>query len=456
MRVANAVKTEKPSFLGRIRQAPLWEKGLMLLIVIGLLWFIGTQAFGQKNSGSQYQTAKAQRGNIIATVSESGNVNAGSQTQVTSPSDGIVQQVFVKNGDQVTQGEKLFTVKSTATPQEKASAYASYENALANYDTAIQAKQALVATLEKDRQAILNAQDAVNYQSNNPGASNPTTKQPYNQLEIDSLNSALTNAQETFAADQTRYDQADTAIGAASAAVNSQSLAYQYTQDATVVAPIAGTVANLSVQPGDAVTASTATAAKATSSSSSSSSSSANGGSVVLSIGNYKQLSILAQVNEVDIPKIKIGQNAIVTLDAFPGETFAGKVVRMDSVGTITSGVVTYNVTINLLAPPSSVKPGMSASVAIQTARADNVITVPSTAVQMINGASYVKVLKKGQVSIVPVKTGISDDTNTEIISGISAGTVVMTGTSTSGTSTTSPFSGGFGGKGGVLFRRGG
>ena len=463
MSVSNLSNVKKPSLLSRLGQLSLWKKGVILVIVLAILWFAGTRIFGQKSPTSQYQTATAQRGSIVSTVSESGNVNASSQTQVTSPSNGLVQQVFVKNGDQVTAGEKLFTVKSTATPQEKASAYASYENALASYNSATQTKQVLVATLEKDRQAILNAQDAVNYQINNPGANNPTTKQSYNQLEIDSINSTLTNARETFSADQTKYNQEDTAIAAANAALNSQSLSYQATQNATVTAPISGTVANISVQPGDAVSASTVTTtSNSTSFGSSSSSSSTNGGSSVLSIGNYNQLSILAQVNEIDIPKVKVGQEATVTLDAFPNETFVGKVASVDSVGTITSGVVTYNVYINLISPPSSIKSGMSASVAIQTARADNVITVPSSAVQTSSGASYVRVLKNGQVSTVPVTTGISDDTNTEITSGINEGDVVVTGTNATGgsSSTSSPFSGGFGGRGGgggaVLFRRGG
>lgn len=181
-----------------------------------------------------------------------------------------------------------------------------------------------------------------------------------------------------------------------------------------------------------------------------------------MSIGNYQQLTILAQVNEVDIPKIKIGQNATVTLDAFSGETFVGQVTSVDSVGTISSGVVTYNVYITLIDPPSSIKSGMSASVAIQTARADNVLIVPSAAIQTSNGSSYVRVLKNNQVSTVQVTTGISDDTNTEIKSGLSAGDVVITGTNatTSGNSSTSPFSGlggrgGFGG-GGAIIRTGG
>jgi multidrug efflux pump subunit AcrA (membrane-fusion protein) len=442
-------KTKGPSMVGRFYQLSLWKKIAILVIVLLLLWFAGVKVFGQKSSTSQYQTATAETGSIVSTVDESGNVNASSQTEVTSPSNGLVQQIYVKNGDYVTAGQKLFSVKSTATPEEQASAYASYENALASYQSATQSKQAMEASLEKDRDAILSDQDTLNNFNSNPNVINPSTKQPYTQNEKDEITSAVTSDQEQFAADQTKYNQEDTQITAANAQLNSASLTYEATQNATVTAPISGTVANVAAQPGSAVTASTVTTtSNSTSFGSSSSSSSSSGGSSVLAIGNYGKLSILAQVNEVDIPKIKVGQQATVTLDAFPSDTFVGQVESVDSVGTISSGVVTYNVYINLISPPSEIKSGMSSSVAIQTARADNVVTVPSAAVQTSNGASYVRELKNGKVTTVPVTTGISDDTNTEITSGVSAGDVVITGTNstTTSSSTTSPFSTGLGG----------
>ena len=447
MSVSTNSKMAKPTVIDRFGQLALWKKIVLIVIVLAILWFAGTKVFGQKSTTSQYQTATAQKGTIISTVDESGNVNASSQTEVTSPSNGLIQDVYVKNGQYVTAGQKLFSVKSTATPEEKASTYASYENALASYNSAVEGKQALEATLEKDRDAILQAQDPLSALSTSN--TDPSTKVAYTQNQLDELNSAMTSAQETFSADETKYNQEDTSIAAANAALSSSSLSYQATQNAVVVAPIAGTVANVAVQTGGAVTASTVTTtSSSTSFGSSSSSSSSGGGSSVMSIGNYNQLSILAQVNEVDIPKIKVGQNATVTLDAFPNETFVGQVASVDSVGTITSGVVTYNVYINLIQPPSSVKSGMSASVAIQTARADNVVTVPSAAVQTSNGTSYVRILKNGKETDVQVTTGISDDTNTEITSGVNEGDVVITGTNatTTSSSTTSPFSTGFGG----------
>jgi membrane fusion protein, macrolide-specific efflux system len=247
-----------------------------------------------------------------------------------------------------------------------------------------------------------------------------------------------------------------------------------------VTAPTSGTVANLSAVSGSTVAASagnsgsgngnSANSSASSGSSGSSSSSSTSSDSQVLIIGDFSNLLIKAQVNEVDIPKIKSGQKATVTLDAFPDKTFVGTVANVDTIGTTSSGVVTYNVYITLVAPPSDIQPGMSASVSIETDRKDDVLKVPTTAIQNSNGTSSVRVLNNGQINQVEVQTGISSDSETEIDSGLSEGDMVVTSIATpktSGQSGTSPFSGlgggrGFGGGGrgggggGVIIRGGG
>ncbi|HVA96025.1 MAG TPA: efflux RND transporter periplasmic adaptor subunit [Candidatus Acidoferrales bacterium] len=449
MSVSNLPKAKKPILLDRLLGLSLWKKGLIIIVIIVVIWFAWARLFGQKSTSSQYQTATAQRASIIATVSESGNVSADSQTSVTSPATGIVQDVYVKNGDTVTEGQKLFSVKSTATPEEKATAYASYLTAQNTLNTAQSKMNSLQSALFKANQTFIN----------DKGVPNPTDLQKQDPVYIEE------NADWLQA--EADYKNQAGVISQAQAALQSASLSYQATQNATVTAPVGGTVANLSVSAGSSVTASnnnsnSSSSSSSNSSSTSSSSSSNSSSSTVLVIGNFSNLSVVAQVNEVDLPSIKVGQNATVTLDAFPNQTFVGKVVNVDSIGTSSSGVVTYNVYIDLVSPPSEIKSGMTASVNIQTARADNVITVPTAAVQTSNGSSYVRVLKNGQLTEVPVTTGISDDTNTEISSGISEGDTVVIGTSTTtsgSSSTASPFSGagGRGGGGGaVFFRRGG
>ncbi len=425
---------------------------IISLIVVALLGFTGWKVFAQGSTAPQYQTATVTKGTIISSVTESGNITTNSQGGVGSPTTGIIEGLYVRDGDRVTQGQNLFKVKSTATAQEIASAYAAYENAVVTANSATSAQTTSQATLEKDRAAIITASTAVTTMQNNVAASqpNPATKQPYTQNDIDGINSALTSAQETFDADQAKYNQSGQSISAAQAAENSAYLAYQATQDSVVTAPISGTVANISVQPGDEVTASSGNLSSELASSSTTSS-----GSTILSIGNFSQPYIKVQASEVDIPNIKTGQKATITLNAYTGKTFVGTVSQIDTVGTVTSGVVTYNVYVSFVAAPEGIEPGMSATVTIETARHDDVLTVPSAAVQTISGTPTVRVLQNGQVTSIPVTIGIASDTDTEITSSLIEGQTVITGiTTTSSTSTggTSPFSStgirGFGGGG--------
>ncbi|HVZ58797.1 MAG TPA: efflux RND transporter periplasmic adaptor subunit [Patescibacteria group bacterium] len=443
----------------------LLKKGLTIIVLLLVIWFVYSR-LGQKNAKVQYQTATVTKGTLISTLTESGNISTDNQTNVTSPTDGIITAVYVKNGDTVTAGENLFSVKSTATPQEKEQAYADYLSAQNAVTSANQSKQSLQASLEEARAAVISASsDQTTMQNNlNTSQNNPSTKMPYTQNDIDLINSKLTSARESFTATETKYNQADTAIAQANASFQVANLKYQATQDSTVTAPTSGKIANLSATTGTAVTAATTTTTTTGSGSNSSSSSSTSGGSTVLVIGNFANLYIKAPISEVDVASVKAGQNATITLDAFPDATYVGKVDSVDTIGTNSSGVVTYDAYIRLIDPPANIRPAMTASVVIQTNRKDDVLSVPTSAIQTVNETSYVRELKNGQVVQVPVETGIASDTNTEITSGVSEGDTVITSIITPQTTTTSqtasPFSGtrgvgSFGG-GNAVFRSGG
>ncbi len=446
-------------------ESSLRIKVLVIALVLTIGWFGTTQVLGLSKKQPQYQTAKVQKGSIISTVNESGNVASSSQASVMSPTTGVIEQIYVNNGDEVVEGQNLFLVKSTASAQEAASAWAAYQNTIVSANSASDNKIVNQATLEKDRQAVISASTAVTNMQNAGGTNgtNPSTKQNYTQNDIDVLNSSLVSARETFSADEQKYNHSGQNIGAAGASENSAWLAYQATQDSVVTAPIGGTVANISVKPGDQVAASGGSLGvgssgggtgnnSSTSSNSVSGSSSSTSSNAVLYIGDFSSLYVKVQASEVDITNIKPGQKATITLSAFPNKTFVGTVDQLDSTGTVSSGVVTYNVYVAITAPPPDIKPGMSASVTIQTEIRDNALYVPTAAIQSSGGVSSVRVLKNGQISNVDVETGISSDTDTEITSGLTEGETVVTGvttqTSTSGQAA-SPFSSLGGGRGG-------
>jgi RND family efflux transporter MFP subunit len=195
--------------------------------------------------------------------------------------------------------------------------------------------------------------------------------------------------------------------------------------DYTVTAPFSGSIASITGQRGDQ----------------------ASSASVSLITDN--QVATLS-LNEVDAAKIKLGDKATLTFDAIDGLTLTGEVAEMDPVGTVSQGVVSYTVKIDFSSQDSRVKPGMTVNAAIQTGVAQDVLTVPSSAVKTAGGMSYVLVFtppltdtggSSGVASAVaptqvPVTTGLSDDTNVEITSGLSEGEQIVVRTTTASTQT--------------------
>ena len=168
-----------------------------------------------------------------------------------------------------------------------------------------------------------------------------------------------------------------------------------------------------------------------------------------------KQKVATVSFNEVDIASIKLGQKANLTFDAIPDLAIDGVVSEIDSVGTVSSGVVTYDVKISLNEDNASIKPGMSVNAEIITNYKDNVLKVSSSAVKTKNGSSYVEMFATplansetptGAVSqVLPNKqevvTGLSDDTSTEIVFGLNEGDQIVAKTiaGTATTKTTAP-----------------
>ncbi len=193
-------------------------------------------------------------------------------------------------------------------------------------------------------------------------------------------------------------------------------------------------------------------------------------GTVVGTIITNKKLAQIS-LNEVDVAKIKLGEKANLTFDAIDGLSINGVVADIDAVGTVTSGVVTYNVKIGFDTEDNRVKPGMSVSADIITNIKKDVLMVPSSAVKNQRGKKYVEVFDTplalplagmiGATSAVPpkqkfIEVGVTNDNDTEIVSGLIEGEQIVARTITSSitkTTATAPSmfgTGGSGNKGGV------
>ena len=166
-------------------------------------------------------------------------------------------------------------------------------------------------------------------------------------------------------------------------------------------------------------------------------------------------------LNEVDVAKVSVGQPVVVTFNALPNVTATGTVIDVDSVGSVSQGVVSYNVKISINSDNPNIKAGMSINASIVTAQESNVIVVPNSAIKTVNGRSFVQIpttpvvnpyqanasstgsttrryngtanvgISVASVVTKPVTVGLSDNTNTEIMSGLNAGDYVVTQTLT-------------------------
>lgn len=187
--------------------------------------------------------------------------------------------------------------------------------------------------------------------------------------------------------------------------------AQQNLDDHYIRAPFAGVIAKVNVKKGDSVSAGTAVATLVT-----------------------RQKIAEVSLNEIDVAQIKAGQKVTLTFDAVPDLTITGQVAEVDAVGTVSQGVVTYGVKIGFDTQDDRVKPGMSVSAAIITDVKQNVVLVPNSAVKSNGNSQYVEILVNGAPQSKNVETGLSNDTMTEIVSGLKEGDQVVTQTITANT----------------------
>ena len=147
-----------------------------------------------------------------------------------------------------------------------------------------------------------------------------------------------------------------------------------------------------------------------------------------------------------------MGQKATLTFDAIDGYSVTGKVIEIDTIGTVSQGVVIYNVKIGFDTSDTRVKPGMSVNASVITDVKQDIILVPNSAVKTQGTEQYVEVLPLSQITVAGtsttavitperriVTTGIANDTMTEILSGIDVGENVVTRTILPTTQTTTP-----------------
>ncbi|MFC1917053.1 efflux RND transporter periplasmic adaptor subunit [Chloroflexota bacterium] len=176
--------------------------------------------------------------------------------------------------------------------------------------------------------------------------------------------------------------------------------------EATIIAPFSGVIANVYAEESEFVTSA----------------------SIVIRLVDVSVMELVVELDEIDIPGVKAGQSAIIEIDALPDDIFPGTIAYVNPIPIETGGIVLYNTKIDIKAPSKfTIMVGMSASADIIIEQRENALLIPSRAVyENEEKQKAVMVLVNEQAQERLVVTGIDDGIQTEIISGLSEGETVI------------------------------
>jgi RND family efflux transporter MFP subunit len=406
-------------------QMSLIKKIILIGIILLLGWFGYTKFAGTDKNKITYQTEKAVKGDLVITVTGTGTVASTNNSNITTSATGVVKNIYVKDGDIVKTGDKIAELDLDLEGQQKSSqAWASYQSAKNSLQTAKDNLYSVQSDLYTKWQSHFDLATSSLYQ-NSDGTPNTPERQSQTEYKV---------SEDNWLASEAKYKAQQKAIEQAQTSLNTAWFAYEQASP-IIYAPISGTVSGLSLQIGTVINSQSSNNTSATT-------------NKIASIKTEALPTLSINLTEIDVPKVKIGDKATVTFDAFADKTFTGKVISIDTVGSVTSGVTNYPTVILLDTKSNAILPNMGVSASIITNTKNDVLLVPSSAIKTdSSGSNYVQFLKNGKPVDQTIEVGLASDTQTEITSGLNEGDAVITSTTqaaSTATQTQSVF-GGFG-----------
>ena len=342
-----------------------------ILVLLALFIGVGGVAWLRSEKSPKYRTAPVERGEIVATVSASGTLNAVTTVQVGSQVSGKIKNLYADFNSRVEKGKLIARIDPDTFEAKVNQAKADVDNAK------VAVKD---AKIKRDSRAALFQEGGIS------------------QEERDSA--------------QASYDSAAARLEAALAALRAAQVELDRTH---IYAPVNGVVIARNVDVGQTVAASL------------------QAPTLFLIAEDLTKMQVDTNVDEADISRIQVGQQASFTVDAFPEEVFKGQVVQIRQAPIVQQNVVTYNVVVAVVNPELKLKPGLTANVKILVDRRANALKIPNAALRFrppspdgeplaaqekTRGPSQLWILDDGRLSGVAVKLGLSDEYFTEVLEG--------------------------------------
>jgi HlyD family secretion protein len=403
---------------GRLRKVVRWAlivAALLGLAVAGLLFLRA----GSQSNGVRYETAQVERGNLTVTVTATGKLQPTNQVDVGSELSGTIQKVFVDDNDTVTKGQLLAQL-------DLSKLNAQVEKSKATLASARARVQQTEATLTEARANLQRLQQVAALSGGRvPSKAELETAKATVERAIADRSSALAavnEAQATLETDQTNI------------------------RKASIRAPIDGLVLARRVEPGQTVAASFQAP-------------------VLFTLAeDLRHMELEVDVDEADVGQVRKGQEATFTVDAYPNRVYTAQVILVRYGSDTVNNVVSYKTRLVVDNTDLSLRPGMTATAEIVTAKRDDALLVPNAALRFTppapktaaendggflsllyprwsrisartstpptprGGTQTIWVLKDGQLAPVTVTLGATDGRMTEIVSGdLKAGMAVVT-----------------------------
>ncbi len=395
----------------RKKKTNWWLWGGLIVLLVVVVSAVGIMAHGSGTKIDPSRLAKVTRGDIAKSVVATGKIQPITKVELKSKASGIVEKLYVDINQHVTKGQTLAQLDQQEILAQVAAQKAQLEAASANVGT----YQANVAQDKVNAEApdlpmyknTLNR----NLQMEKEGVVSQQALDDANRNYLAALNKRDT-ARALIAVDQAKLKQAEAQVAQSRATLNQLDEQLSYT---TLVSPMDGEILSRDVELGDAVSSILVLGSTAT---------------LVMTIGDTRQVYVQGKVDEADIANVYMGQAARIKVESFRDRVFNGKVTKIAPLGVEKDNVTTFEVRVSIDNPGGELKANMTANAEILVDEHKNVLFVPEQALTYDNkknaSVNVPDPKSKDGVRSVPVKVGIANGSNTEILSGLKEGDTVV------------------------------
>jgi HlyD family secretion protein len=378
---------------------------IAVVVVLLIAGITAASIVSERKEGTEVTLGKVERTDLTSKVTANGQIDAQRKVDLSANVMGQIVNLAVREGDVVKKGDFLLQIDQKQLAASAQGAEASTRALLSDRDAA--------------RANLADAQ--LTFQR----ARNNFEQKIIPAAELDRARTALDAARANVASIDRRIEQSRANLTAARDTLSKT----------TMTAPMGGIITALPVEEGEVAVIGTMN----------------NPGTKLLTIADMSVVEAVMEVDETDIPNVRVGQRASVTIDAYPNKTFSGVVTEVGSspMTNVTSGAeaVNFEVKIQLENPPAGVRPGFSASADIVTGTRPGALAIPIQALVVrekpaAKDASKpaakpagkpaeeegVYLHKDGKAQFVVVETGLAGESNIEIVKGLTEGQQIITG----------------------------